>query len=58
MEKKILYNYDIVVSGIRYEVVGTIIEANNEGLLIECNGEPVFVTNKRYIINNLGLYNG
>jgi hypothetical protein len=58
MEKQTLYNYEIIVKGQKYNVVGTIVEANNEGLLIECNYEPVFVTNKRYIINNIGLYNG
>ena len=57
-ERLKIYNYEIIVNDIPYNVIGTIIDANDNGLLIECNGEPVFVTNKRYVINNLGLYNG
>ncbi len=57
-EKLTIYQYEVIVKDVKYNVIGTIIDANENGLLIECNGEPVFVTNKRYIINNLGLFNG
>ena len=57
-ERLKIYNYEIIVNDIQYNVIGTIIDANDNGLLIACNGKPVFVTNKRYVVNNLGLYNG